>query len=83
MANFGVRIDKDLGFIVIALWRDEDGILRWHPLRAFGMHQGMARAFIECDCPDYSLSDLKRINKSYDDNRSYVRIAPHRFRPDK
>ena len=83
MASFGIRQDDAGGIVVIGLWTDDDGIRRWHPLRAFGWHQGDAMAFKEFDCPTLGHAHLRQLAKLYKPTNIWRRISSTRFVIDK
>lgn len=83
MASFGISQDDVGGFVVIGLWTDDDGFRRWHPLRAFGYHQGDAMAFKELDCPTLSHGHLRQLAKLYNPTKIWRRIRSNKFVIDK
>lgn len=65
--NFGV------GYTVNAKMLDEDGCVRFHPLRSFAERQGDALCFQIHDCPKMSETAIRGLIRSYD-GRPYKRI---------
>lgn len=80
---YSFALEYDNGYVVKGRWADDYGQYRWHPLRNFGEHEGMAKHFRIYDCPKLDDKHLKALAKMFDPKVIYIRINEHCFRPDK
>lgn len=75
-----LAINYENGYVVCLVAYDEHWKRkRLFPLRNFGDHQGDAKIFKECDCPDLTDAQLKMLIKNYDPNTVFKRINNKRF----
>ena len=74
------QICNDHGYIVEVYILDNDGVMRWHPLRNFGERQGDARAFKEYDCPNLEDWEIRSLIKNYKPEVKYQRLGPRKFK---
>ena len=73
------QIRNENGYIVDVHILDNDGVMRWHPIRNFGDRQGDARAYKEFDCPELDEAHLRVLIRQYDPGVKYIRVKKHRF----
>lgn len=62
-----------VGYTVEVRLLDDDGAVRFHPLRSFGERQGDAIEFQIYDCPKLSAAQIQQLVKSYNGDR-YMRL---------
>lgn len=72
-------INYNDGYEVCVLMENEQGFVRFHPLRNFGDHQGDAKIYKLHDCPNLSDMQIRALVKNFRREVKYKRVSERRF----